>query len=193
MLSLSFSPYWYACLARFPVFFGIRSLSHFLPFEVHNSAAAVQSSGPRGARLSGTAGYHSIRIHRRPRHLQRGDDALRAAAGHHGADAPRTHAPTGEDVRACMTQTQNTFIYCVSLSCRCQQSLAQQALMGTINSSMQAVQQAQADLGYVDNPPPLGHDLVIPFFQKHPTIAEIQSLVFFLIIFKVGFRILNCL
>ncbi|XP_056907753.1 talin-2 isoform X2 [Takifugu flavidus] len=38
-------------------------------------------------------------------------------------------------------------------------SLAQQALMGTINSSMQAVQQAQADLGYVDNPPPLGHDL----------------------------------
>lgn len=33
--------------------------------------------------------------------------------------------------------------------------------MGTINSSMQAVQQAQADLGYVDNPPPLGHDLVI--------------------------------
>ncbi len=32
--------------------------------------------------------------------------------------------------------------------------------MGTINSSMQAVQQAQADLGYVDNLPPLGHDLV---------------------------------
>lgn len=32
--------------------------------------------------------------------------------------------------------------------------------MGTINSSMQAVQQAQADLGYADNPPPLGHDLV---------------------------------
>ncbi|XP_077954055.1 talin-2-like isoform X3 [Gasterosteus aculeatus] len=39
------------------------------------------------------------------------------------------------------------------------QSLAQQALMGTINSSMQAVQQAQADLGYVDNLPPLGRDL----------------------------------
>uniref|UniRef100_A0AAQ4S7L3 Talin 2 n=1 Tax=Gasterosteus aculeatus aculeatus TaxID=481459 RepID=A0AAQ4S7L3_GASAC len=38
-------------------------------------------------------------------------------------------------------------------------SLAQQALMGTINSSMQAVQQAQADLGYVDNLPPLGRDL----------------------------------
>lgn len=32
--------------------------------------------------------------------------------------------------------------------------------MGTINSSMQAVQQAQADLIYADNPPPLGHDLV---------------------------------
>lgn len=42
----------------------------------------------------------------------------------------------------------------------CCQSLAQQALMGTINSSMQAVQKAQADLGHVDNLPPLGHDLV---------------------------------
>ncbi|XP_037539602.1 talin-2 [Nematolebias whitei] len=38
-------------------------------------------------------------------------------------------------------------------------SLAQQALMGTINSSMKAVQQAQSDLGHVDNLPPLGHDL----------------------------------
>ncbi|XP_028814098.1 talin-2-like isoform X2 [Denticeps clupeoides] len=38
-------------------------------------------------------------------------------------------------------------------------SLAQQALMGTINSSMQAVQQAQADLGEVDNLPPLGQDI----------------------------------
>ncbi|KAF0041104.1 hypothetical protein F2P81_007002 [Scophthalmus maximus] len=38
-------------------------------------------------------------------------------------------------------------------------SLAQQALMGTINSSMQAVQQTQTDLGHVDNLPPLGHDL----------------------------------
>ncbi|MED6273942.1 Talin-2, partial [Characodon lateralis] len=38
-------------------------------------------------------------------------------------------------------------------------SLAQQALMGTINSSMKAVQQTQADLGQVDNLPPLGHDL----------------------------------
>ncbi|KAM3870442.1 talin-2 [Diretmus argenteus] len=38
-------------------------------------------------------------------------------------------------------------------------SLAQQALMGTINSSMQAVQQAQADLRHVDSLPPLGHDL----------------------------------
>lgn len=49
---------------------------------------------------------------------------------------------------------------CVSVICYCQ-SLAQQALMGTINSSMQAVQQAQANLRYVDNPPSLGHDLVI--------------------------------
>lgn len=53
---------------------------------------------------------------------------------------------------------------CVSAWCYCQ-SLAQQALMGTINSSMQAVQQAQADLGNVDNLPPLGHDLVnLPFY-----------------------------
>ncbi|XP_056453955.1 talin-2 isoform X1 [Gadus chalcogrammus] len=38
-------------------------------------------------------------------------------------------------------------------------SLAQQALMGTINSSMHAVQQAQSDLGHVGDLPPLGHDL----------------------------------
>ncbi|XP_063053777.1 talin-2 [Engraulis encrasicolus] len=38
-------------------------------------------------------------------------------------------------------------------------SLAQQALMGTINSSMQAVQAAQADLGEVDDLPPLGQDM----------------------------------
>ncbi|KAJ8417322.1 hypothetical protein AAFF_G00285490 [Aldrovandia affinis] len=40
-----------------------------------------------------------------------------------------------------------------------QQSSAQQALMGTINTSMQAVQQAQADLGEVDTLPPLGQDM----------------------------------
>lgn len=51
------------------------------------------------------------------------------------------------------------FTLFVSVVCY-RQSLAQQALMGTINSSMQAVQQAQSDLGYVDNLPPLGHDLV---------------------------------
>ncbi|KAI1904474.1 hypothetical protein AGOR_G00006010, partial [Albula goreensis] len=38
-------------------------------------------------------------------------------------------------------------------------SSAQQALMGTINTSMQAVQQAQADLGEVDTLPPLGQDM----------------------------------
>lgn len=32
--------------------------------------------------------------------------------------------------------------------------------MGTINSSMHAVQQAQADLNEVDNLPPLGQDMV---------------------------------
>lgn len=32
--------------------------------------------------------------------------------------------------------------------------------MGTINTSMQAVQKAQIDLGEVDNLPPLGQDMV---------------------------------
>ncbi|XP_078286201.1 talin-2 isoform X2 [Rhinoraja longicauda] len=36
---------------------------------------------------------------------------------------------------------------------------AQQALMGTINSSMQAVQQAQSDLTEIDSLPPLGQDM----------------------------------
>ncbi|XP_072349209.1 LOW QUALITY PROTEIN: talin-2-like [Scyliorhinus torazame] len=36
---------------------------------------------------------------------------------------------------------------------------AQQALMGTINSSMQAVQQAHSDLTEIDNLPPLGQDM----------------------------------
>uniref|UniRef100_A0A8C8RL09 Talin 2 n=1 Tax=Pelusios castaneus TaxID=367368 RepID=A0A8C8RL09_9SAUR len=36
---------------------------------------------------------------------------------------------------------------------------AQQALMGTINTSMHAVQQAQSDLNEVDNLPPLGQDM----------------------------------
>ncbi|XP_054858145.1 talin-2 [Eublepharis macularius] len=36
---------------------------------------------------------------------------------------------------------------------------AQQALMGTINTSMHAVQQVQADLTEVDNLPPLGNDM----------------------------------
>uniref|UniRef100_H3CSI7 Talin 2a n=1 Tax=Tetraodon nigroviridis TaxID=99883 RepID=H3CSI7_TETNG len=38
-------------------------------------------------------------------------------------------------------------------------SSAQQALMGTINTSMQAVQKAQIDLDEVDNLPPLGQDM----------------------------------
>ncbi|XP_055078502.1 talin-2 [Periophthalmus magnuspinnatus] len=38
-------------------------------------------------------------------------------------------------------------------------SQAQQALMGTISSSLRAVQQAQGDLGHMEPLPPLGHDL----------------------------------
>lgn len=40
------------------------------------------------------------------------------------------------------------------------QSAAQQALVGTINTSMQAVQQAQTDLEDVEELPPLGDDMV---------------------------------
>lgn len=39
--------------------------------------------------------------------------------------------------------------------------------MGTINTSMQAVQQAQADLGEVDNLPPLGQDMVRNYTKKN--------------------------
>ncbi|XP_032887603.1 talin-1 isoform X2 [Amblyraja radiata] len=44
---------------------------------------------------------------------------------------------------------------------------AQQALMGTINSSMQAVQQAQASLDDVDALPPLGHDAASKAWRKN--------------------------
>ncbi|XP_051888575.1 talin-1 [Pristis pectinata] len=44
---------------------------------------------------------------------------------------------------------------------------AQQALMGTINSSMQAVQQAQANLDDVDALPPLGHDAASKAWRKN--------------------------
>lgn len=40
------------------------------------------------------------------------------------------------------------------------QTSAQQALMGTITSSMHAVQQAQSDLSQLDTLPPLGQDMV---------------------------------
>ena len=42
----------------------------------------------------------------------------------------------------------------------CSQTSAQQALTGTINSSMQAVQAAQASLDDFDTLPPLGTDAV---------------------------------
>lgn len=42
----------------------------------------------------------------------------------------------------------------------CPQTSAQQALTGTINSSMQAVQAAQASLDDFDTLPPLGTDAV---------------------------------
>lgn len=46
------------------------------------------------------------------------------------------------------------------------QTSAQQALMGTINTSMHAVQQAQDDLSELDSLPPLGQDMV----NIHPCV-----------------------
>lgn len=76
-----------------------------------------------------------------------------------------------QDWKASLYTERKAFVNCfcvivVCCCCCCCQSHAQQVLMGTINSSMQAVQQAQADLGYADNPPPLGHDLVSPLFSS---------------------------
>lgn len=42
--------------------------------------------------------------------------------------------------------------------------------MGTINTSMQAVQKAQIDLGEVDNLPPLGQDMVLYTASTHVLI-----------------------
>lgn len=67
-----------------------------LPCKVDNFAAAVQSGGSRGARLRRAAGYNTVRLYRRPWHLQRRLHALGAATNHHRTDAPRTHAPAGE-------------------------------------------------------------------------------------------------
>lgn len=110
--SLSSSPHWELfCLARWMCVFPFQhSLSHFLLFEVHNFAAAVQSSGSCGTRLGGTPRHHSIWLNRRPRHLQHGDNALCAAAGHHRADAQRTHAPTGEANRQIWLHSLSVFL-----------------------------------------------------------------------------------
>lgn len=50
--------------------------------------------------------------------------------------------------------------------------------MGTINSSMQAVQKAQIDLDEVDNLPPLGQDMVcvilnVPNIEKRSSSAPV--------------------
>ncbi|XP_062327021.1 talin-2a isoform X1 [Osmerus eperlanus] len=62
-------------------------------------------------------------------------------------------------------------------------SSAQQALMGTINTSMQAVQQAQADLGEVDDLPPLGQDMASKMWiqnkvdeSKHEIHSQVDAI-----------------
>lgn len=67
-----------------------------------------------------------------------------------------------------MLRPQKCFINCINYnrtghisdSTLCPQTSAQQALTGTINSSMQAVQAAQASLDDLDILPPLGTDAV---------------------------------
>lgn len=55
----------------------------------------------------------------------------------------------------------------------CPQASAQQALTGTINSSMQAVQAAQASLDDFDTLPPLGTDSVrVPFEEQFKCSSE---------------------
>lgn len=71
-------------------------LSLSLPCKVDYSAAAVQPGGSCGARIGGTSRYNTVRLRRRPWHLQRRLHALGAATNHHGANAPRTHASPGE-------------------------------------------------------------------------------------------------
>lgn len=56
------------------------------------------------------------------------------------------------------------FCHLVSI---CLQTSAQQALMGTINTSMHAVQQAQDDLSELDSLPPLGQDMVNIILDFH--------------------------
>lgn len=75
----------------------MHSQTLFFLFKVHNFAAAVQSSGPRGARLSSTSRNYPVRVYWRSWHLQYGHYALCPAADHHRADAQRTHAPPGEE------------------------------------------------------------------------------------------------
>lgn len=76
--------------------FTIRFLFHFLMYKVHNLAAAVQSSRSCGAWFSSSSGYNSVWVCWWPWHLQCWGYALCSAANHHGADAQRTYAPTGE-------------------------------------------------------------------------------------------------
>lgn len=51
--------------------------------------------------------------------------------------------------------------------------------MGTINTSMQAVQKAQIDLGEVDNLPPLGQDMVL--YSTHIHLSKHSYCVHLLI------------
>lgn len=58
----------------------------------------------------------------------------------------------------------------------CPQTSAQQALTGTINSSMQAVQAAQASLDDFDTLPPLGTDAVsLSLLSSQPKWIDLNS------------------
>ena len=66
-----------------------------------------------------------------------------------------------------MTSFLNERYICIIL-----QTSAQQALTGTINSSMQAVQAAQATLDDFDTLPPLGTDSVTTASSNHCFCVE---------------------
>lgn len=60
--------------------------------------------------------------------------------------------------------------------------------MGTINTSMQAVQKAQIDLGEVDNLPPLGQDMVL---HRSMWMAHVQCHALLHIKFHCRFHFLG--
>ena len=125
--------------------------------QVHGAAAAVQQGGEGGDGLGGPAGHHALGRWG-SRELRDGLHAPGQAARDQRTDAPRTHASSGS--AAAPGPLAQPPGFSVHGSVVPPQTSAQQALTGTINSSMQAVQAAQAALDDLESLPPLGTDAV---------------------------------